>query len=93
MNQVARTALLAVMPTLDNVDIAPVQRGDQSPGVVIPRSGGPGGDTGGHDHGGVPVGGGLAGSRSGAPAGGRGGTTGDSSAASGSSAAAPSKGK
>jgi hypothetical protein len=28
MNQAARTALLATMPTLDDIDIAPVQRGD-----------------------------------------------------------------
>jgi hypothetical protein len=28
VNQVARTTLLAIMPTLDDVDIAPVQRGD-----------------------------------------------------------------
>jgi hypothetical protein len=28
VNQAARTALLAIMPTLDDVDIAPVQRGD-----------------------------------------------------------------
>jgi hypothetical protein len=36
MNQAARTALLAVMPTLDDVDIAVVQRGDLSRGVMIP---------------------------------------------------------
>jgi hypothetical protein len=28
VNQAVTTALLATMPTLDNVDIAPVQRGD-----------------------------------------------------------------
>jgi hypothetical protein len=28
VNQAARTALLEIMPTLDDVDIAPVQRGD-----------------------------------------------------------------
>jgi hypothetical protein len=28
MNQAVRTTLLAVMPTLDDVDITPVQRGD-----------------------------------------------------------------
>jgi hypothetical protein len=28
VNQVARTTLLSIMPTLDDVDIAPVQRGD-----------------------------------------------------------------
>jgi hypothetical protein len=78
-NQVARTALLAIMPTLDDVDIAPVQRGDQSCGVIIPGLGGPGGTTGGHGHGGVPAGGGPAGSCSGAPVGDRGGATGSSS--------------
>jgi hypothetical protein len=87
MNQVAGTALLAIMPTLDDVDIAPVQRGDQSHDVVIPESGGPGSAAGGHGHGGLLVGGGPAGSHSGAPAGYRGG------AAGGSSAAAPGKGK
>jgi hypothetical protein len=87
VNQAARTALLAIMPTLDDVNIAPVQRGDQSRGVVIPGPGGPGGAAGGHSHGGVPLGGGPAGSRSGAPAGGRGG------AAGGSSTTAPGKGK
>jgi hypothetical protein len=78
---------LAIIPTLDDVDIAPVQRGDQSHDVVILGPGGLGGTAGGHGHGGVPIGGGLAGSRSGAPAGGRGG------AAGGSSATAPSKGQ
>jgi hypothetical protein len=53
VNQVARTALLAIMPTLDDVDIAPVQRGDQSRGVVIPGPGGPGGTAGGYSHGGA----------------------------------------
>jgi hypothetical protein len=38
MNQVTRTALLAAMPTLDGVDIATVQRGDLSRGMVIPRT-------------------------------------------------------
>jgi hypothetical protein len=77
VNQAARTALLAIMPTLDDVDIAPVQRGDQSHNMFIPRPGGPGGAAGAHGRGGgppvgrggVPVGGGLAGSRSGTPAG------------------------
>jgi hypothetical protein len=36
MDQAARTALLAMMPTLDNIDIAVVQRGDLSRGVTIP---------------------------------------------------------
>jgi hypothetical protein len=78
MNQEVRTALLVIMPTLDDVDIPPVQRGNQSRDVVIHRLGGPGGATGGHGHGGgppagrggSPVGGGLAGSHSGALAGG-----------------------
>jgi hypothetical protein len=71
------------MPTLNDVDIAPVQRADQSRGMVIPRPGGLGGIAGGHSRGGgpsaghrgVPAGGGAAGSCSGAPApaGGRGG--------------------
>jgi hypothetical protein len=87
VNQATRTMLLAIMPTLDDVDIVPVQRGDQSCGVVIPRPGGPGGAAGGHGHGGVPVGGDPAGSRSGTPVGGRGGATG------GSSATAPGKDK
>jgi hypothetical protein len=78
---------LVIMLMLYDVDIAPVQRGDQSHGMVIPGPGGPGGTASGHGHGGIPIGGGLAGSRSGAPAGGRGG------AAGGSSAAAPSKGQ
>jgi hypothetical protein len=70
VNQAARTTLLAIMPTLDDVDITPVQRGDQSHDVVIPGSGGLGGAAGGHGHGGVPVGGGPVGSRSGTPTGG-----------------------
>jgi hypothetical protein len=85
-NQAARTTLLAIMPTLDNVDIAPVQRADQSRRVVILRLGRGGGLPAGR--GGVPVGGGAAGSRSGAPAGGRGGTAGGSS-----TAPTPDKGK
>jgi hypothetical protein len=36
MDQAARTTLLAAMPTLDDVDIAVVQRGDLSRGVMIP---------------------------------------------------------
>jgi hypothetical protein len=87
---------LAIMPTLDDVDIAPVQRGDQSRDVVILRLNGPGGAAGGHGrgggppagHGGVPIGGGPVGSRSGAPVGGRGGAAGDSS-----TAPSPSNGK
>jgi hypothetical protein len=47
-NQAVRTALLAIMPMLDNVDIAPVQRGDQSRGMVIPGLDGPSGAVGGH---------------------------------------------
>jgi hypothetical protein len=79
-NQAVRTTLLAIMPTLDDVDIASVQRGDQSRGVVIPGLGGPGGA---HGHGGVPSAGGPTGSRNGALAGDRGGGL----------APAPSKGK
>jgi hypothetical protein len=96
-SQVVRTALLAIMPTLDDVDIAPGQRDDQSRGVVIPGPSGPSGVTGGHGcggappvgRGGIPVGGGLAGSRSGAPAVGRGG----GSAGGSSAALAPGKDK
>jgi hypothetical protein len=77
-NQAARTTLLVIMSTLDDVDIAPVQTSDQSRGVVIPRPGGLDGAAGGHGHGGVPAGGGPAGSRSGASASGQGGTAGGS---------------
>jgi hypothetical protein len=59
MDQAARTALLAAMPTLDDVDIAVVQRGDLSRGVTIPgvtvtggRSGTTGGGRGGRGPGG-----------------------------------------
>jgi hypothetical protein len=70
--------LLVIMPMLDDVDIAPVQRGDESHGVVTPRPSGPGGTAGGHNRGGsppagrggVPVGDGPAGSCSDAPTGG-----------------------
>jgi hypothetical protein len=50
MDQVARTALLAAMPTLDDVDIAVVQSGKLSRGVMSPGvtvTGGRGGTTGG----------------------------------------------
>jgi hypothetical protein len=50
MDQAARTALLAAMPTLDDIDITVVQRGDLSHGVMIPGAtvtGGRGGTTGG----------------------------------------------
>jgi hypothetical protein len=40
VNQVARTTLLAAMLTLDDVDIALVQRGDQACGMVILGVGG-----------------------------------------------------
>jgi hypothetical protein len=40
VNQALRTALLAAMPTLDDVDIAAVQRGDQSHGMAIPGTSG-----------------------------------------------------
>jgi hypothetical protein len=53
VNQAARTALLAIITTLDDVNIAPVQRGDQSRGVVIPGLTGPGSTAGGHNHGGI----------------------------------------
>jgi hypothetical protein len=92
-NQTVRTALLAIMPMLDDVDIISVQRGDQSHGVVNPRPSGLGGAAGGHGHGGVPVGGGPAGNRIGAPVGCREGAAYGSSATSGSNAVAPGKGK
>jgi hypothetical protein len=96
-NQAVRTMLLAIMLTLDGVDIAPVQWGDQSRGVVISGLDGPGGTAGGHGRGGgprsgrggVPIGGGPTGSRSGAPASGREG----SPAGNSSSTAAFGKGK
>jgi hypothetical protein len=50
MDQAARTALLVAMPTLDDVDITVVQRGDLSRGVTIPGAtvtGDRGGTTGG----------------------------------------------
>jgi hypothetical protein len=50
MDQAARTALVVAMPTLDDVDIAVVQRGDLSRGVTIPGvtvTGGWGGTIGG----------------------------------------------
>jgi hypothetical protein len=46
--------MLAIMPMLDDIDIAPLQRGDQSRGVVIPGLGGLGGAAGGHGRGGGP---------------------------------------
>jgi hypothetical protein len=81
MDQAVRTALLATMPTLDDVDIAVVQRGDISHGVTIPGAtvtGGRGGTTcggrGGRPVGSGSAGGGLAGDR------GRGGSGSPSSA-------------
>jgi hypothetical protein len=81
VNQAARTTLLATMPTLDDVDIALVQRGDQSCGMVIPKVGGLAGAAGGHSYGGgpagglggVPTSGGPADDRGGVSAGNRGG--------------------
>jgi hypothetical protein len=81
MDQVARTAVLVTMPTLDDIDIAVVQRGDLSRGVTIPgatvtssRGGTTGGGRGGMPVGSGSVGGGLAGGR------GRGGSGSPSSA-------------
>jgi hypothetical protein len=51
VNQTARTTLLAAMPTLDDIDIASVQRGDLSHGVVIPGTSGLGGAAGGRGRG------------------------------------------
>jgi hypothetical protein len=71
-DQVARTALLAAMPTLDDVDITVVQRGDLSRGMTIPGAtvtGGRGGTTGGGRGGRGPEG---SGSPSSTPAPGKG---------------------
>jgi hypothetical protein len=80
------TTLLATMPTLDDIDIAVVQRGDLSRGMTISEAtvtGGRCGTTGG-GRGGRPVGSGLAG---GGLAGGRG------RGGSGSPSSAPALGK
>jgi hypothetical protein len=83
MNLVARIALLAAMPTLDDVDITVVQRGDLSRGVVILGTSGLGSAAGSHGRGGGSVGGGPIGGRGGDRAGGGptgghgGGSTGD----------------
>jgi hypothetical protein len=77
-NQAVRTTLLAAMPTLDDVDIAPVWRGDLSHGVVILGAGGLGGTVGGRGpvrgRGGISIdgrgGGPVGGGRGGSPAGG-----------------------
>jgi hypothetical protein len=83
-NQEVRTALLATMPTLDDVNITLVQRGDQSRDGVMPGADGLAGD-----HGGIRASGGPIGGRGGVSAGGWGG-----SPASGSTPAPPpSKGK
>jgi hypothetical protein len=39
MDQAVRTLLLVVMPSMNDVSIAAIQRGDQSCGVQIPGSG------------------------------------------------------
>jgi hypothetical protein len=46
MDQAARTLLVVVMPSMDDISIAPVQRGDQSHGVRIPGTGVAGGQGG-----------------------------------------------
>jgi hypothetical protein len=86
-NKAARTALLATMPTLDDVNIAPVQRGDQSRGVGIPGAGVLAGAADGHGQGSGPAGGCGGVPTSGGPAGGRGGVL------AGGPAPAPGKGK
>jgi hypothetical protein len=43
MDQAVRTLLLVAMPSMDDVGIAPIQRGGQSRGVQIPRAGTAGG--------------------------------------------------
>jgi hypothetical protein len=57
VNQAARTALLATMPMLDDIDITAVQRGDLSCGMVIPRTGSLGGAASGRGQGGGTAGG------------------------------------
>jgi hypothetical protein len=46
MDQAARMLLLVAMRSMDDVGIAPVQKGDQSHGVQIPRTGVMGGQGG-----------------------------------------------
>jgi hypothetical protein len=46
MDQATKTLLLVVMPLMDDVGIAPIQRGDQSRGVQIPGTGTAGGQGG-----------------------------------------------
>jgi uncharacterized membrane protein YgcG len=75
VNQAVRTALLAAMPTLDDVDLASVQRGDQSRGVVIPRASSLVSAAGGKGRGGGPVGGRGGVPASGGSTGGRGGVS------------------
>jgi hypothetical protein len=72
-NQAARTTLVATMLTLDDIDIAPVPRDDQSRDVVIPGVDGPTGSMGGHGWGGGPASGCGDVLASGGPAGDRGG--------------------
>jgi hypothetical protein len=43
MDQIARMLLLVVMPSMDDVGIAPIQRGEQSRGIQIPGTGTAGG--------------------------------------------------
>jgi hypothetical protein len=57
VNQVVRIALFTAMPTLDDVNIALMQRGDQSCGVVIPGAGSLDSIAGSHGQGGGPAGG------------------------------------
>jgi hypothetical protein len=46
MDQVTRSMLLVAMPSMDDISIALIQRGDQSRGVQIPGSGAAGGQGG-----------------------------------------------
>jgi hypothetical protein len=39
MDQAMRSMLLVAMPSMDDVGIAPIQRGDQSRGIQIPEAG------------------------------------------------------
>jgi hypothetical protein len=39
MDQAMRSMLLVAMPSMDDVSIAPIQRGDQSRGIQIPGAG------------------------------------------------------
>jgi hypothetical protein len=76
MDQVARMELLRMMPTLDDVDITAVQRGDQTRGVQI-LGADAAGNQGSRAAGGCGSGGRVVSSQSGGATGGRGSSTSD----------------